>query len=69
MNKKHFEEDQNMNKALTGCFLELEPAAQRQGYKDILVRDSNRRFEITFTYFYDNYRQEDEIELENNKDK
>ena len=45
------------------------PAAQRQGYKDILVGDPNRRFETTFAYFYDNYGQEDEIEIENNKDK
>ena len=69
VNKKYFEEDQNMNKALTECFLELMPAAQRQGYKDILVGDPNRRFETTFAYFYDNYVQEDEIEIENNKDK
>ena len=38
-------------------------------YKDILVGDPNRRFEDTFGYFYDNYGQEDEIEIENNKDK
>ena len=58
-----------MNKSLTERFLELVPAAQRQGYKDILVGDPNRRFETTFAYFYDNYDQEDEIEIENNKDK
>ena len=69
INKKYFEEDQNMNKALTERFLQLVPAAQRQGYKDILVGDPNRRFETTFAYFYDNYGQEDEIEIENNKDK
>ena len=56
-----------MNKALTKRFLELVPAAQRQGYKDILVGDPNRRFETTFAYFYDNYRQEDEIEIETTK--
>ena len=54
VNKKYFEEDQNMNKALTKSFFELVPAAQRQGYKDILVGDPNRRFEATFAYFYDN---------------
>ena len=69
VSKKYFEEDQNMNKALTERFLELMPAAQRQGYKDILIGDPNRRFEDTFAYFYDNYGQEDEIEIENNKDK
>ena len=67
--KKYYEEDQNMNKALTERFLDLVPAAQRQGYKDILIGDPNRRFEDTFAYFYDNYGQEDEIEIENNKDK
>ena len=44
-----------MNKALTERFLELMPAAQRQGYKDILTGDPNQRFETTFAYFYDNY--------------
>ena len=58
-----------MDKALTERFLELVPAAQRQVYKDILVGDTNHRFETTFAYFYDNYGQEDEIEIENNKDK
>merc|ERR1711966_614056 len=67
--QKVFEEDQNMNKALTERFLELAPAAQRQGYKNILVGDPNRRFETTFAYFYDIYGKEDEIEFENNKDK
>ena len=67
--KKYFEEDQSMNKALTERFLELMPAAQRQGYKDILIGDPNRRFEDTFAYFYDNYGQEDEIKIENNKGK
>ena len=69
VNKKYFKEDQNMNKALTERFLEIMPVAQRQGYKDILVGDPNRRFETTFAYFYDNYGQEDEIEIENNKHK
>ena len=69
VNKQYFEEDQNMNKTLTERFLEQVPAAQRQGYKDVLVGDPNRRFETTFAYFYDNYGQEDEIEIENNKDK
>ena len=58
-----------MNKALTEHFLELVPAAQRQEYRDILVRDPNCRFETTFAYFYDNYEEDDEIEIENNKDK
>ena len=40
------------DKALSERFLELVPAAQRQGYKDILVGDPNRRFETTFVYFY-----------------
>ena len=48
VNKKYFEEDQNMNKSLTERFLQLVPAAQRQGYKDILVGDPNHRFETTF---------------------
>ena len=69
VNKTYFEEDKNMNKALTERFLELVPVAQRQGYKDILVGCPNRRFETTFAYFYDNYGREDEIEIENNKDK
>ena len=50
--QKNFEEDQNINKALTKRFLELMPAAQRQGYKDILIGDPNRRFETTFAYFW-----------------
>ena len=45
------------------------PSAQRQGYKEILVGDPNHRFEATFAYFYDEFGQEDEIEIENNKDK
>ena len=61
VNKKYFEEDENTNKAPTERFLQLMPAAQRQRYKDILVRDPNRRFETTFAYFYENYGQEDEI--------
>ena len=67
--KKYFEEDQNMNKALTERFLELMPIAQRHGYKDILIGDPNQRFETTFAYFYDDCGQEDEIEIQNNKDK
>ena len=58
-----------MNKAPTEHFLELVPATQRQGYKNILTGDPNRRFETTFAYFYDNYGQEDEIEIANNKTK
>ena len=69
MEKKYFEEDQNMNKTFTKHFLELMPAAQRQGYKDILVGDPNRRSKTTFAYFCNNYEQENEIEIENNKDK
>ena len=62
VNKKYFEEDQNMNKALTERFLQLMPPAQRQEYKDILVGDPNRRFETTFAYFYDNPEQTDASE-------
>ena len=36
-----------MNKALTKHFLQLMLTAHRQGYKNILVGEPNRRFEVT----------------------
>ena len=69
MTKKYFEEDQNANKALTGCFLSVLPNKHSQGYRDIIVRDPNRKFQETFMHFYTNFEHEDEIEIEENKDK
>ena len=39
-----------------------------QGYNEVLVRDPNRIFGETLNYFYTEYGQEDEMEIEENKD-
>ena len=57
-----------MNKALTDRFLSILPVAHQLGYKTILTRDPNRRFERTFNYFFNEFGQEDEVEIEDNKE-
>ena len=57
-----------MNKALTERFLASAPIEHRQGYRGILISDPNRRFEETGMYFYSEFGQEDEIEINENKD-
>ena len=66
--KKYFEEDQNMNKALTERFLTLIPNEHSLGYSEILTRDPNRKFVTTSVYFYSEFGQEDKVEIEENKD-
>ena len=53
--KNYYDEDQNMNKALTERFLTLLPNEHSRGYSDILTRDPNRRFETTFVHFYSEF--------------
>ena len=57
-----------MNKALTERFLSLIPSEYQQGYNKMLTRDPNRIFGETLNYFYTEYRQEEELEMEENKE-
>ena len=66
--KKYYEEDQNMNKALTERFLALIPNEYSMEYAEVLTRDPNRKFVATFVHFYSEFGQEDEVEIEANKD-
>ena len=67
--KKYWKEYQNMNKALTERFMSLLPTEYQLGYNKILIRDPNRIFEDTLNYFYNEYGQEDEVEIKQNKEK
>ena len=58
-----------MNKALTERFMSLLPTEYQLGYNKILIRDPNRIFEDTLNYFYNEYGQEDEVEIKQNKEK
>ena len=49
--KKHYEEYQKMNKALTERFMSLLPTKYQLGYNKILTRDPNRIFEDTLNCF------------------
>ena len=64
--KKYYEEDQNqdMNKSLTECFLSLLPSEHSRGYHHILIGDPNHRIDKTFMHFYTNFWHEDEVEIE-----
>ena len=66
--RKHYEEFISMNRALTERFLTLIPSEYVAGYNKVLVRDPNRIFGDTLNYFYTEYGQEDEMEIEENKD-
>ena len=66
--RKHYEEFISMNRALTERFLTLIPNEYVAGYNEVLVRDPNRVFGDTLNYFYTEYGQEDEIEIEENKE-
>ena len=66
--RKHYEEFISMNRALTERFLTLIPSEYVAGYNEVLVRDPNRIFGETLNYFYTEYGQEDELEIEENKD-
>ena len=57
-----------MNKALTERSLSLLPIEHQLGYQEILTRNPNRRFEVTFNHFYNDFGQEDEVEMEDNKE-
>ena len=59
--KKHWEEDQHMNKALTECFLSMLPLEHQLEYAEIMTRDPNRRFEVTYNHYYNVFGQEDEV--------
>ena len=66
--KKHYDEYLNMNKALTNKFMCLLPIKYQQGYNEILTRDPNCIFGEMLNYFYTEYGQEDEVEIEENKE-
>ena len=66
--KKFYEEDQNMNEALTERFLSILPVPHQLGYQAILTRDPNKKFEATFNHFFNEFGQEDEVEIEDNKE-
>ena len=68
MHKKYYEEDQNMNMALNERFLAHLPSEHQRGYREVMIRDPNRRFEATFLHFYTESGQEDEVEIEENKE-
>ena len=67
MAKKHFEEYQNLNKALIEHFMSIIPTKYQLGYTQILTREPNRIFETTFNYFYNKCGQEDEVGLSRTK--
>ena len=49
---KNFQEDPNMNRALTEHVLLLFPTKHAHAYYNLLVQDPGRRFGTSFTYFY-----------------
>ena len=65
---KNFQEDANMNRALTERFLSLFSTEHSQAYYTLLMGDPGRRFGQTFTYFYDLFGTRDEREIEQNRD-
>ena len=65
---KNFQEDVNMNRALTERFLSLFATEHSQAYYTLLMGDPGRRFGQTFTYFYDLFGTRDEREIELNRD-
>ena len=58
-----------MNKALTERFMSLLLTEYQLGYNKILICNPNRIFEDTLNYFYNEYGQEDEVEIKQNKEK
>jgi hypothetical protein len=65
---KNFQEDANMNRALTERFLSLFFTKHAQAYYTLLVQDPGRRFGVTFTSFYELFGTRDEREIEINRD-
>jgi hypothetical protein len=65
---KNFQEDANMNRALTERFLSLFATEHAQAYYNLLLADPGRRFGTTFTYFYELFGTRDEREIEVNRD-
>jgi hypothetical protein len=65
---KNFQEDANMNRALTERFLSLFATEHAQAYYQLLLADPGRRFGTTFTYFYELFGTRDEREIEVNRD-
>ena len=66
--QKHWNEDQNMNKAPTDRFLSLMPTEHQREYAEVMTRDPNRRFKETHARFHTEYGHLDEVEVTQNKE-
>ena len=64
---KNWEEDMNMNKALTMRFLTLISDEYRTAYTNAIVDEPNKRFIDTLQFFYDQYGIQVEAEIEQNR--
>ena len=62
----NFQEDANINRALTERFLSLFAPKHIQAYYNLLMQDPGRRFDRNFTYFYDLFGTRDEREIKLN---
>ena len=65
---KDYQEYENMNMALTDRFLSMLAVEHSDAYYTMLITEPNRRFGVTFQYFYDLFGDRDEREIEINKD-
>jgi hypothetical protein len=66
-NRDH-QEYENMNCALTECFLSMVSVEHSQSYYALLIVETNSLFVETFQYFYDLFGDYDEREIEANHD-